>query len=318
MDITVVVCTYDRCQTLARALNSLMHSELPQGVQWEVLVVDNNSKDKTREIVAGFCEQRPECFRYLFEQQPGLSCARNAGIREARGSIIVFTDDDVTVDPMWLWNLTASLNDPRWAGVGGRVVPEWSCPPPPWLIADKWYTLGPLPNFDFGPSACELARPPFGANMGFRKTMFEKYGYFRTDLGRRPLSLMSNEDTEFAGRLLVAGEHLRYEPSAVVFHPVQKERMQKEYFLAWWLNKGQANIRQFGVKPGTKYRIAGVPLYLLCRFAKWGIKWMVSIDPIERFSNKLSACENLGEIRECFRESPAPKKEKGVAALDPH
>jgi len=279
-------------------------------------VVDNNSSDQTRKVVAGFCEQQPDRFRYLFETQPGLSCARNAGIREARGSIIVFTDDDVTVDPMWLGNLTAALSAPQWAGVGGRVFPEWECSPPQWLTADQWYTLGPLPNFDFGPVACELTRPPFGANMGFRKTMFEKYGYFRTDLGRRPLSLMSNEDTEFAGRLLAAGERLRYEPSAIIFHPVQKERMQKEYFLAWWLNKGQANIRQFGVEPGTKHRVAGVPLYLLRRFVKWTVKWLVSLNSVKRFSSKLNAWENLGEISECYREWSAPKKERRVAALD--
>ena len=161
MDVTVVLCTYNRCQILARALSSLARSTVPQLVRWEVVVVDNNSSDQTRKVVAGFCEQQPDRFRYLFETQPGLSCARNAGIREARGSIIVFTDDDVTVDPMWLGNLTAALSAPQWAGVGGRVFPEWECSPPQWLTADQWYTLGPLPNFDFGPVACELTRPPF-------------------------------------------------------------------------------------------------------------------------------------------------------------
>jgi len=308
MDLTVIVCTHNRCDSLAKTLHSIALSRMPHPVEWEVLVVDNNSNDHTRELVAEFCEQYPGRFRYLFERQPGLSCARNAGILEARGTVVVFTDDDVIVDSMWLQNLTANMLEHEWAGVGGRVLPVWECSPPAWLKAGQWYTLGPLPNFDFGPHACELTRPPFGANMGFRRAMFEKYGYFRTDLGRRPNSLMSNEDTEFAGRLLAAGERLRYEPSAIVHHPVQKDRMEKQYFLAWWFHKGQANIREFGIQPGTRYSILAIPLYLFRNLAVRILKWVFSVNPVTRFSNKLRVWSKAGEILECLRNPTASKK----------
>jgi len=100
----------------------------------------------------------------------------------------------------------------------------------------------------------------------------------------------------------------------VVYHPVQKDRLRKQYFLAWWLNKGQANFRQFGVRPGTKYRIAGIPLYMLRRFAVWTLKWLVTIEPARRFSNRLSAWQNLGEILECYRQSTEPAKRKTITA----
>jgi GT2 family glycosyltransferase len=232
-----------------------------------------------------------------------LSSARNAGIREAKGDIIVFMDDDVIVEQTWLQNLTANMHNPQWAGVGGRVLPEWTCPTPPWLSLDQWYALGPLPNFDLGPDGRELTEPPFGANMAFRKSMFEKYGDFRTDLGRRPNSLMSNEDTEFGGRLLAAGERLRYEPSAVVYHPVQEYRLEKEYFLAWWFHKGKANVRQFGIRPRTKYFVAGIPLYLFRNLAVRALKWMVAVGPVRRFSSKLTVWAKAGEILECYRQS---------------
>src|SRR6266436_3004555 len=303
MFISIVLCTYNRCEILARALNSAAALTVPDSIEWEVLVVDNNSNDQTQKVVEEFCDQHSGRFRYLFERQPGLSSARNTGIRHARGDVIAFLDDDVTVERTWLKNLTAHLHGGEWAGAGGRVVPEWNCPPPQWLSLDQWYALGPLPNFNFGPAARALTEPPFGANMAFRKSMFEMYGGFRTDLGRRPGSLMSNEDTEFGRRLLLAGERLRYEPSAIVYHPVQADRTEKEYFLSWWFHKGQANIRQLGVRPGTRYSLAGIPFYLFRNLAVWTLKWVVAINPSRRFSNKLKVWAKAGEILECYRES---------------
>ena len=112
MKISVILCTYNRCQSLTRALESVAASQMPNSLDWEILVVDNNSKDRTREVMSEFCLRHPGRVRYLFEAQQGLSNARNAGIREAHGEIIAFTDDDITVEPTWLQNLTASLA--RW------------------------------------------------------------------------------------------------------------------------------------------------------------------------------------------------------------
>jgi glycosyltransferase involved in cell wall biosynthesis len=123
MKITVILCTYNRCQNLAKALNSVAASRLPRSVEWEVLVIDNNSSDQTREVVEDFCRLHPRRSRCLFEPQQGKSHALNAGIREARGDVLAFMDDDVTVEPTWLQNLTTSLQDDEWAGAGGRPLP---------------------------------------------------------------------------------------------------------------------------------------------------------------------------------------------------
>src|ERR1700730_15808052 len=123
MDITVVLCTYNRSKSLASALSSAAALVLPESVEWEILVVDNNSNDGTREVVADFCSKYPSRFRYLFEPQQGKSRALNTGIREARGSILAFMDDDVTVESKWLQNLTSNLNSGEWSGAGGRILP---------------------------------------------------------------------------------------------------------------------------------------------------------------------------------------------------
>ena len=307
MSITVILCSYNRCESLAGALNSAAALELPAGVEWEVLVVDNNSSDQTREVVEDFCGRYPGHFRYLFEPQQGLSHARNAGIREARGDIIAFMDDDVTVEPAWLQNLTAALHSGQWAGAGGRILPVWTCSPARWLPLGEPYGLAPLVLFDLGPESAQLSESPFGANMAFRKAMFEKYGVFRTDLGRSGGNMMSNEDTEFGGRLLAGGERLIYEPAAVVYHPVPENRMQKKYFLAWRFGKGRAGIRQYGARRNSKYYFWGIPLYLFRNLAVGMLRWMVAVDPRVRFSRKLKVWGKAGEILECYRQSHGTK-----------
>lgn len=233
MNVTVIVCTYNRCRSLANTLDSVAVSVLPESVEWEVLVVDNNSSDGTRDVVEQFLRRYPNRFRYLFEPCQGKSYALNSGIREAQGKILAFMDDDVTVERTWLKNLTSSLRGDEWAGAGGRILPRHAFTSPRWLALDGPYSLvGVLGLFDRGNVAGELDWPPHGANMCFRKEMFERYGFFRTDLGPPPVEV-GGEDTEFGRRLVSAGERLRYEASAAVYHDVAEQRLCKEYFLVF-------------------------------------------------------------------------------------
>lgn len=303
MNITVILCTYNRCQILAKALSSVARSRLPESVAWEVLVVDNNSRDRTRDVVADFCRRYPGRFRYLFESHPGKSYALNSGIAEARGDIVAFMDDDVTVEPTWLQNLTAPLLKGKWAGCGGRIVPVWNCTPPPWLPDTGQRALAPLAIFDLGPEAGRLLEAPFGTNMAFTKAMFTSYGGFRTDLGPSPANEIRGEDSEFASRLLAADERLWYEPSAIVYHPVPQDRLRREYFQTWWFDKGRSGIRADGISSDMKLVLAGVPLRLLRQLAVWTARWALAFPPSRRFSNKLTVWSIAGEILECYRQA---------------
>lgn len=303
---------------LAHALESVAVSSVPMAVEWEVLVVDNNSTDQTQAVVEDFRRRYPGRFRYLKESQQGLCHARNSGVREARGNVLAFMDDDVTVDSTWMWNLTSGLLDSEWAGAGGRIFPLWASPIPNWLSTEGRKALAPYVAFDLGPEAGPLTEPPFGANMAFRKKMFEKYGGFRTDLDRCGGGMLSNGDTEFGRRLLVGGERLRYEPSAVVNHPVTADRAQKRYVLGWEFGKGRADIREFGVAPGTKWFACGIPLYLLRRLVVWTLRWVVTITSSKRFSCKRSVWGLAGEIVECYERSRHASKLNGSSLEAPH
>jgi glucosyl-dolichyl phosphate glucuronosyltransferase len=308
MKITVILCTFNRCERLPKALDSLACSVLPDLADWEVLVVDNNSSDRTSETIQGFCQRFPGRFRYLFEPRPGKSHALNTGIREAKGDVLAFTDDDVEVEPTWLWNLTNCLENGEWVGAGGRTLPERTFSPPRWLGPEGRYALGPLAMFDLGSEARELTEPPFGNNMTFRKEMVRKYGDFRTELGPQPGSEIRNEDTEFGQRLLSAGERLRYEPSAIVYHAVPANRIRKGYFLAWWFDKGRADIREFGIPNDARWFIAGIPMYFFRRLAMWTVKWMCGGSPSRRFFGQRQVWWIAGTILECFCQSRAPKR----------
>jgi len=315
MNTTVILCTYNRCDSLVRALESAAALTLPDSHDWEVLVVDNNSTDRTRQVVDELSRRCPGRFRYLFEPQQGKSFALNAGIREAHGDVLAFVDDDATVEPSWLRNLTASLQDGRWAGAAGRILPQRNFTAPRWLSLEGWKTRAPLVIYDLGPNAGELNDLPFGTNMAFRREMFEQYGGFRSDLGPRP-SEVRGEDSEFAARLLRAGERLRYEPSAVVYHEVPEARLRKAYFLRWWLDKARADIRAFGIPADTRGSIAGVPLVFFLKLATSTVRWMLSFEPALRFSRKIDVWIMAGRITECRRQAQA-LKDKQKADLSP-
>ena len=304
MKISVILCTYNRSASLGKALESVAASTLPSSIDWEVLVIDNNSRDQTREVVKSFCDRYPHRFRYAFEPQPGKSNALNRGIREARGSVLAFTDDDVTVEPTWLQNLTAGLDSGEWSGAGGRVRPARSFEAPHWLPLEGPHNMGGiLAIFDLGETPRQLDRPPIGNNMAFRKEMFEKYGCFRSDLGPRPGSEIRDEDTELGRRLLAAGERLRYEPSAVIYHDVPEKRLEKRYFLTYWFDTGRTMIRTIERRPD----IMGIPrLHLslvkhaLVLFPAHAIKWLLNSSPRDRFYWKCWVWLIAGEVLELY------------------
>jgi len=298
VNISVILCTYNRCALLAEALESVAAQTLPGSVEWEVLVVDNNSRDETRAVVDHFISRCPRRFRYLFEPQPGKSHALNSGIREAHGQILAFIDDDVTAQPAWLHNLTSGLHCGSFAGAGGRILPPANFSPPTWLSVNDRYWLGTLALFDLGSESGVLNDPPFGTNMAFRKEVFVRHGDFRTNLGPRPDSFVRGEDTEFGRRVLIAGERLRYEPSAVVFHPVPSERLKKSYFRSWWFDKGRTDLREFGLPPAVKWSAGGIPLYMFRRIMMASLRWLVATQPAKRFYRSTQVKWLAGQMME--------------------
>jgi glucosyl-dolichyl phosphate glucuronosyltransferase len=291
---------------------------MPDSVTWDVLVVDNNSKDQTREVIEDFCRRYPDHFRYMFVSRQGKSHALNAALQQVESDVLAFTDDDVIVEPGWLKNLIAPLEDNQWCGAAGRISLGHDFSPPRWMAIGTEFDLrGSLVQFDQGDKEGNLTKAPFGANMAFKASVFQKYGDFRTDLGRNGRSLIGNEDTEFAERVMAAGGRLCYVPTAVVNHPVPPERLTKKYFRAYWYSYGRSLSRQ----DGTRVPLWKIPLRYLRRFKRL-VQWMFRIDrywflnPRGRFLCEILFCQTAGEMLESYHiwQTTKPQQTRPASA----
>lgn len=303
--ISVIVCTYNRRSSLKATLASLAQMTLPADFRWELIVVDNNSKDDTAAVVKEFAATSGLKVRYVFEGRQGLSYARNMGIQEASGDIMAFTDDDITFNSLWLHQLSQVFEEPDCLAAGGRILPVWSSAKPRWFYEERPLSLrGVIGHFDLGDEICETTTAPFGANMAFRKEAFSRYGLFRTDLGRKGKALINGEETELCQRLIQAKEKITYTPRAIVYHPVLKEHTQKKYVQSWFFHDGLAQFRAEGIPQGVVCYF-GVPRFLFRMISASFVAWMLSVEPKGRFRNKLRTYHTAGMIAESRRHFAA-------------
>jgi glycosyltransferase involved in cell wall biosynthesis len=301
VEISMVLCTYNRAASLAHVLTSLQEMTVPADLSWELMVVDNNSCDATKDVVERFRATSGIPIRYVFEPQPGLSHARNTGISQARGNIILFTDDDVTVDKHWVTRIRAAFREHDCMAVGGRIHAVWPGPKPSWFQERGPYASPPaITFFDLGDAVCVPEQPPVGANMAFRRQAFEKYGTFRVDLGRVTNMLMGGEDFEFFDRLRNGGERVLYIPDAIVHHPVTQERLEKRYFESWAFNAARSGIRYSGLEKAAVYYF-GIPRYYFRMLLENLVMYWCTFNPDRRFFYKLQVYILAGRMLETRR-----------------
>ena len=184
--LTVVIATYNRCQLLPRVLSGLLDQKINGDFDFEVLVVDNNSSDKTRQAVELFMPSFNGKLRYLLEPQKGKAFAVNRAVKEAKGDIFVFTDDDVVLDKDWLFNIVECFKQFDCDGLGGRILPGYPPETPLWIKENADLLLGPIVFYDYGEDVKPYQKPMFeflGANYAFKKSLFEQYGCLHTHIG---------------------------------------------------------------------------------------------------------------------------------------
>lgn len=262
MKISIIICTYNRAESLNRALHSIMTMSVPDNLLWEIITVDNNSQDNTKEIVENFRIKSGLNVFYVFEDKKGLSNARNRGIKEAHGEIIAFIDDDVIVDEYWLVNLHKGFEIYNPAVLAGKAIIRNESHLPKWFskaISD------PLGGFDKGDNII-IADSQYsqqigtGANMSFKREIFDKVGFFRTDLGRKGNKLYMGEETELYWRIKNLGEKCIYYPFAIVYHCVDPKRISKNYIRKWFFRIGEWNyFSDMFLRKDTSKKYLGIP-----------------------------------------------------------
>ncbi len=261
LDLSVILSTYNRSAVLKNALERLL-TQQTAGMDYEILVVDNNSTDDTRQVVQSFVERDPH-FRYIFEQRQGLSYARNAGIAAARSDLMVFCDDDVEVSPTWVQkNYEASLGFPDADYIGGRVLPIWSGPVPDWVKS----SMAPFALSDLGdkPFLVSPDKPHclVGASLAVRRRAFDKAGLFSIKTQRVKNTIGSTEDFDWQMKVWEYGGHGVYVPDIECATEVPLNRLSKSYHRRWHLGHGKFNA--IGTRPNWQgsRRFLGVPVFM--------------------------------------------------------
>lgn len=263
--ISVVICTYNRDRFIVSCLEHLAAQSLPDAT-FEVIVVDNNSTDNTAALVKSFVsEHQTRPFRYVFEEKKGLSNARNRGIDEAKGDIILYLDDDAESEPDLLKVYHQFFTDHNEAsGAGGKILPRYSeAPEPAWI--SRWLD-GYLARMD--PGGVERLftgrmKYPFGCNMAYRKQYLEKIGRFNTEITFR------GDDKHIFLEISRLNPNIYYLPKAVVHHNIPASRLKPSYFKTLFLKTGN--------EEKVRLKSSGNSISRFLKLFEYIFKWMVSI-----------------------------------------
>jgi glycosyltransferase involved in cell wall biosynthesis len=278
VDVSVVVCTWNNCRRLARTLEAIERCAVPPGVAWELVLVDSGCTDDTPAVARAAAARLP--LVSVAEPRPGLSRARNAGVRAVSGTLVVFTDDDVTPVPEWLalyWR--AFREHPRPAFFGGPVAPDYEAgPPAPHLLP---LASLPIAGLDWGPVPRRLAPHErfLGANWACPREALRRAGDFDVrlgldaSLGRRRVG----EEWDMMERLRALGLEPWYLPDVAVRHFVPRHKCRLPYLAGNWAAHGHAAaLRDVGDTPFLQSR---PELRAACRDGAGlgGVPWHVGV-----------------------------------------
>jgi glucosyl-dolichyl phosphate glucuronosyltransferase len=226
---SIIICTYNRERYIGDTLNSVANLDFAQE-QIELLLIDNNSTDRTPEICKEFRQRHPDYpLRYIQETEQGLSSARNTGIREARGAILIFLDDDVYLDPDYLSYVDAHFNQyTDTAAAGTKIQVHYENREPTWM---SHYLRPMLGEQNLGRVSKEFGanRYPFGGSMAIRSEVLAQTGGFDTRIGRKGNALGANEEKDLFDRIRQRGHIIRYVPDAVLKHRIDDLRLTHDY-----------------------------------------------------------------------------------------
>jgi glycosyltransferase involved in cell wall biosynthesis len=291
LGISVIICTRDRTENLGRCLESFSNVQFHQ---FEIIVVDNApSNDDSLHLASKFP------VRYVREDRPGLDWARNRGIAEARFDIVAFTDDDAMVDRHWLQTIANAFSDSEVMAVTGFVAPSELATIAQHVFEDAYGGMGHgfrrkvIKKNQLNKRQLLWASGfGVGANMAFRKSVFEATGKFDIALDVGTPS-HGGGDIEMFHRLVMKGYKLVYDPKVMIWHTHRREMkaLQKQVF---------DNGRSLGCYLLTclHNRSAGFGTVFTFLVIDWLKNWIIRnfIHPPRGFKRSLSIRELFGMI----------------------
>ncbi|MFO0813527.1 MAG: glycosyltransferase [Gemmatales bacterium] len=246
ISVTVAICTWNRAALLDQTLGRMKCLEIPEGVTWELLVVNNNCSDNTDEIIQKHAPVLP--LKRLFEPKQGHSNARNCAVQHASGDLLVWTDDDVLVDKNWLALFAnAATLFSHAAYFGGAIEPYFETAPPRDLARSLPEIASAYALVDYGNETRPFrnGESPFGANMAFRMDVLRSF-QFDPNLGRVENNMIGDDETALLERLKSDKQQGIWIGQARVQHIIPEERATWSYIERYYSGLGQTVTRRQG------------------------------------------------------------------------
>ena len=281
MFVTVIICTRNRASQLCNVLDSFVEMDKPSE-DWEMLLVDNGSSDNTQEVINSYKDKLP--IRSVIEETPGLSNARNTGVKNATGEYICWTDDDVKVDTKWLVGYVEAFKKyPDAVVFGGVVEPVAETEFPEWWIENAELLEHILATRNLGdeyiPLTIENGNLPYGANFAVR-TMEQREEIYDVNLGVSPLIKRLGEESDVIIRLMKKYKNGIWNPHSKVLHFIPQKRLTFEYIATYYQSVGQTaaylsiNSKYNFIRDiSGKYKIAGKPIWIYKNYIVTLIKY---------------------------------------------
>jgi glycosyltransferase involved in cell wall biosynthesis len=300
MRVAIAICTWNRSALLDQTLAQLRRLRVPERLEWEVVVVNNNCTDDTDAVLARHAGALP--LRRLFEPKPGHSNARNCALANTTADWVLWTDDDALVEEGWLAALVeAARRHPDAGAVGGPIEAWFPVAPDPELLE-----AFPVLRFGFcgiengpGERALNADEWVFGANMAFQ-TRWAEGLRFEPSLGRVGTSLVSGDDTDFQARVRARGAAILWAPAMRVKHYVEPARMTLSYLCEFYEALGRTTVRSVGVPEGP--RLFGYPRWVLRRYVEsYCLAFLCRLAGrrVERYARLREFHRSRGMLRAC-------------------
>ena len=228
--LSAVICTYNREKYIYNVLRSIAENDFPKN-GYEIVLVNNNCTDSTEAECERFKDDFPDvAFHCFHEPNQGLSYARNCGIRESRGDIIIYVDDDALVNKEYLRTYAEFFDrNHEAAAAGGTITPLYETAEPEWM---SHYTRMLLTGaLDLGSREREFPKGAFpgGGNVAYRRSVFDQIGLFDVELGRKGNSLIGAEEKDLFDRMGSQGMKFYYLPNAILYHIIPEHKLTIDY-----------------------------------------------------------------------------------------
>lgn len=248
--ISVIFCTYNREKYIYNAIKSIVDQDYDPA-KYEIILVNNNSTDNTEKMSKQAITDFPQIsFSYFIETNQGLSYARNRGIKESCGEILVFVDDDATAfEGTYLSSIDQLFVDYPDAGAcGGPIVPVYETGKPKWISHFTNQLIGGALDEGDKTKPFTKGKYPGGGNSAFRKEIFELFGDFNVELGRKGTGLIGAEEKDLYARLKVGKVPFYYLPTMGIHHYISEKKTTEDHFKELTYSIGQSErIRTKGV-----------------------------------------------------------------------